>query len=113
MLIGVLCEVVQATAEGEKKKLAAQQIQEVLGRIFQQMDENGNGTLSNKEFLDLARNQEVKDALETMEIMPFHIEMISQVLFTEKIREDGKTYMPELSFSVFLETLMKLRPGIS
>merc|ERR1719387_360404 len=50
MLIGVLCEVISATSEGERLMLARGKLTETPQEVFNKIDVNQNGTISKKEF---------------------------------------------------------------
>ena len=45
MLIGVLCEVVTATADDEQEKIMIQDIRNEITAVFEEIDINGDGTV--------------------------------------------------------------------
>merc|ERR1719473_2056278 len=50
MLIGVLCEVVSATATGERQKQAVMEVKEKMESVFEKIDVDGSGKVSRDEF---------------------------------------------------------------
>merc|ERR1712232_211311 len=72
MLVGILVEVVGATAEGEEKRLAEEAASESIRTIFMSMDENGNGKISKEEFLDMRTDEEDDDDLDIDEVTPIN-----------------------------------------
>merc|ERR1719326_2042533 len=50
MLIGVLCEVISAVAEEEKESMMVDKVNEKFGEIVAQLDADGDGKVSWKEF---------------------------------------------------------------
>merc|ERR1712187_335595 len=53
MLIGVLCAVVTAVAAAEKEKVLITYVKSRLIAVLQELDKDGNGTLSRTEFDEL------------------------------------------------------------
>merc|ERR1719316_2110946 len=68
MLIGILCEVVSATAESETTKAAEACFKEAITTIFHTLDTDGNGTITEEEFLTMRESEVVSQALQDMDI---------------------------------------------
>jgi hypothetical protein len=132
MLIGVLCEVVTATADEEKEKIMIQDIREEITGVFEEIDINGDGTVSKDEFEQMTVNPRVKDALLKVGVKPSHFFALSDVMFEPAEAKDGapaeeqepgqdaagvktkatKAGAPsvELDFDEFLEMVINQRP---
>jgi len=106
MLIGILCEVVSATGEGEKAKAAVNQVNDVLTKFFDQIDADGSGKISKDEWLRMIDNAEVMAALSTLGIEENHLSSVANVMFTN----DGDDNRRELDFDEFLEELLRIKP---
>merc|ERR1712224_798110 len=57
MLIGVLCEVVTQVAEVEKEGHAVKMVKETLLVLLREMDEDGSGTISKDEIMQMLDNE--------------------------------------------------------
>lgn len=122
MLIGVLCEVVSDTAAGEKMKAVDAEVGAKLAKVFSEIDEDGSGLISEKEFKQMKENPEVLEAFDSMGIEPRHLLSMSGELFEmsdEDVQNELMTKscsikdldtMKELSFDEFLEVILRLRP---
>jgi hypothetical protein len=75
MLIGILCEVVCATGEGERNKNTEAHVREAITTLFTKMDNDGNGEITREEFLNMKRDKNVMKALSELEVKPKHFEM--------------------------------------
>merc|ERR1711904_725283 len=106
MLIGILCEVVSATSEGEKAKAAVNQVNDVLTKFFDQIDADGSGKISKDEWLRVIDNAEVMAALSTLGIEENHLSSVANVMFTS----DGDDNRRELDFDEFLGELLRIKP---
>merc|ERR1719440_503230 len=53
MLIGILCEVVSATAESEKLKAKENSCKEAITQLFDRLDQDANGSITEKEFMEM------------------------------------------------------------
>jgi len=130
MLIGVLCEVVSATAANEEEKALVSEVRTRLLKVYGEIDTSGDGTLSKEEFMEMGNNQEVVESLELMGVETKHLFALSDSLF-ERDEDDiaaelaklqaespeGKRYSvsdvqtsKELEFDEFLDLLVRLRP---
>jgi len=106
MLVGVLCEVVSATAENETTKNAVNQVNDVLTTFFDKIDKDGNRRISRSEWKEMVDNNDVLKALQGLGIEENHIDVVANVIFaTEK---DGDER--ELEFDEFMEQLLHHKP---
>jgi len=127
MLIGVLCEVVSCTKQGEEERAVLELVREKIEAVMDKVDKDGSGMISRKEFDTMLEGPDaeiVLAALEEIDVESKHLLALSDSLFEldddevealkkdypgksdAEIREEGK----ELSFSEFLKTLCHLRP---
>eukprot|EP00929_Paragymnodinium_shiwhaense_P120734 TRINITY_DN9276_c0_g2_i1.p1 TRINITY_DN9276_c0_g2~~TRINITY_DN9276_c0_g2_i1.p1 ORF type:complete len:323 (+),score=99.26 TRINITY_DN9276_c0_g2_i1:2-970(+) len=103
MLIGVLCEVIEAVAETEREEMLVQSIGSTLGRILKEIDENGNGTISFEEFKKILQIPDALRALQDVGVDPVGAVDFAEMFFVE----NGKFI--ELSFGRFMELMLDLR----
>lgn len=109
MLIGILCEVVQATSEGERLKSTANRIREAIRSVFAKMDVDHNGKVSRDEFLEMRNDEEVNDALKDLNVRPKHFKMYADLMFQTPIGDE----LEEVSMNLesIADMLLHLRPG--
>jgi len=83
MLIGTLSEVVGNTAKTEKANLAEVQAKRTLGEIFRHLDNDGNESISYKEFQSLISSPESKSvlALKSLGISEDRLEDLAKQIF--------------------------------
>lgn len=103
MLIGILCEVVTATSEGERAKSSEAFIRESMGKLFATMDVDGSGTISRKEFMMMKDDKEVRAALQNLEVQTKHFDMYADLMF-----QDPDSVM---DMDQTINMIMRLRPG--
>lgn len=113
MLIGILCEVVAATADSEKQKAAETCVKEAMVTVFDTLDQDGNGTICEEEFVQMrdgndASSEAVKAALEDMDILDSHFNRYCEILFHAS-DDTGKTV--KLSFETVINMILRLSPG--
>lgn len=108
MLIGVLCEVATATKNQETESADWQVASELLTTAFQGIDEDGTGTVSQKEFLMMTEKESVLNAFEILAVEPKHLIALSDALFEP---DEDATVDKELSFAEFLDVVWSNRPG--
>jgi len=130
MLVGLLCEVVDAVAAAEKEKVVVSYVKAKLMGVLEQLDEDGNGTISRVEFNTLLEIPEAVDALVELGVDVPNLLSLSDHLFEadevgEKAQEkkSGPTGNDErpgsgddeedaevsLTFADFLEMVIRLR----
>lgn len=108
MLIGILCEVVSATSEGEQAKTLDYTIRSAMSELFTKMDRNKDGEITKKEFLNMRRNKEIMDALTKLNIEGKHFRMYADVLFHS---EGAEKRAEPLDYHKLVMTVLRLRPG--
>eukprot|EP00427_Karlodinium_veneficum_P045896 CAMPEP_0169302864 /NCGR_PEP_ID=MMETSP1016-20121227/69035_1 /TAXON_ID=342587 /ORGANISM="Karlodinium micrum, Strain CCMP2283" /LENGTH=354 /DNA_ID=CAMNT_0009395619 /DNA_START=570 /DNA_END=1634 /DNA_ORIENTATION=- len=106
MLIGILCEVVQATAEAERLKSSTARIRDAITSLFCTLDEDDSGTISRQEFLHMRDDRAVKKALAVLKVRPRHFGMYADLMFDH---EDGEE--EGLPLDQVCNLIMELRPG--
>lgn len=107
MLIGVLVEVVGATAAGEKEKSVELNVREAIGEIFHRMDKDSNRAISRQEFLAMRKDKNVMDALSELDITGPHFNLYAELFFRQE--ENGVT--PSLTYDKLVSMILRLRPG--
>jgi len=110
MLLGILCEVVEATEQGEKEKEEQQKLSDTIMGFFKTMDLDGNGIICRNEFLKMAQHQDTMVALEKLDIDEMQFSKYAELLFTPN--EDGGP-LPTLNYEEAVNMIMRLRPGQS
>jgi len=108
MLIGVLVEVVGATAEGEREKSIELNVREAIGEIFSRMDEDSNREISRGEFLAMRKDKNVMEALSDLEITGPHFHLYAELFFRP---EETTGIMPNLNFDKLVSAILRMRPG--
>merc|ERR1719247_2821000 len=88
MLIGVLCEVVTATADEEGRKAKVAKVQEMIGPVFDEIDQDGTMTVSRKEFEQLANIEIVREAFAEVGIEVDHVAALADTLFEPQETEE-------------------------
>ena len=81
MLIGVICEVVSATAAAEEEKSLVSEVRGRLNKVYASIDTSGDGKISKDEFEGMAENDEVRESLELMGVETKHLFALSDSLF--------------------------------
>lgn len=108
MLIGILCEVVSATGDGERATNTEHRVRDAIQSIFHAMDKDGDGEITRPEFIETCQNPKVRASLEELNIKPKHFDMYADLLF--KAETEGK---PEITLKLddTIKMIMRLRPG--
>jgi len=106
MLIGVVCEVISDTASQETENAMVAQVTEILTVVFEEIDADGSGLISKKEFELMTDKRESIEALHILGVEPKHLLALSDTLFDSL--DDGKP--KEIDFHEFLEMVVHLRP---
>lgn len=102
MMVGLLCEVVDATTTGEKWKAEEISIQETIHGFFKAMDSDNNGVITIQEFLKMHDEPEVIKALAKLDINEKHFGQYATLLFATK---------DKVEFKEASDLIMQLRPG--
>lgn len=110
MLIGVLCEVASATQEHEYEMANRKDASEKLTAVFDEIDEDGTGTVSQKEFDMMKEKNEVLEALKLLDVESKHLLALSGALFEPDNDQSANSEPKELSFEEFLEVVCHMRP---
>jgi len=115
MLIGILCEVVSATAESEQTKGAETCVKEAITTLYYTLDSNGDGMITEEEFKHMRDNEDVQSALEDMDIYDSHFQRYCEILFhktDEEEASDGTLPSPaSISFDKLITMILRLSPG--
>mmetsp|Transcript_114241 Transcript_114241/g.198059 ORF Transcript_114241/g.198059 Transcript_114241/m.198059 type:complete len:200 (-) Transcript_114241:201-800(-) len=129
MLIGVLCAVVTAVAAAEKEKVLINYVKTRLIDVLQTLDEDGNGTISRKEFDQLLTIPEAYHALSDLGVDVHNLLSLGDHLFdaddnssgeqTQRMRTQVTGQASEaagdeeeersMTFADFLEMVIRLR----
>jgi voltage-gated sodium channel len=109
MLIGILVEVVQATADREKTQAVEDQVKESMTSLFDSLDVDGNGLVSEEEFMNMRDNESVSQALEDMDISDSHFNKYCEIFFQEANDTGGPPV--KLSFETVINMVLRLAPG--
>lgn len=108
MLIGILCEVVCATGEGERNANTEIHVREAITDLFTSMDKDNNGEITRDEFLSMKSDLKVMNALKELDVKGKHFEMYADLMFKP---EDGGSEIPTINFERTINMIMRLRPG--
>merc|ERR1719424_2050965 len=109
MLIGILCEVVSATAESEKAKAAETSVKDAITSLFDKLDADGSGNITEEEFMHMKDDEVVLSALEEMDIYESHFERYCEILF--QTQEDAGKQNPVINFDTLITMILRLSPG--
>ncbi|CAK0874352.1 unnamed protein product [Prorocentrum cordatum] len=116
VLIGVLCEVVSAVASTEKE-MDVYALKSKLAEVMHRLDTNGNGTLSEEEFVQLVGNPKVATLLGEVGVDAIGLIDMAPSIFDPEDEEDedddddeGASRPPkEISFTDFVKIVLDLR----
>lgn len=108
MLLGLLCEVVEATKDGEKKKAQTKELKKTIQNFFVELDVDGNGQVTRQEFLSMRHHPDLGAALEKLDIAPEDFDKYAAILFTPEHEGDPP---PVLHYQECVRMIMRLRPG--
>merc|ERR1740117_1641810 len=114
MLIGVLCEVVSAVAVSEKEEMLVTFVHEKLSAVMELIDEDGGGTISRHEFMQILDNEEAIESLEAVGVdvigLVDYVDFIFETDGAEEFMEgDEKPPETELTLSDFMGVILQLR----
>jgi len=105
MLIGVLCEVVSATAATEKEEMLVTYVNEKLRSVVKLIDQDGSMSISKAEFKQILENAEAARCLQDVGVDVVNLVDFADAIF---IDDSGEEEL-ELSFSKFMEVVLNLR----
>eukprot|EP00931_Biecheleriopsis_adriatica_P053619 TRINITY_DN31425_c0_g1_i1.p1 TRINITY_DN31425_c0_g1~~TRINITY_DN31425_c0_g1_i1.p1 ORF type:complete len:504 (-),score=99.66 TRINITY_DN31425_c0_g1_i1:98-1609(-) len=105
MLIGVLCEVIASVAATEKEMLRTEMVKNEMTRIWEAMDENGDGQMSKEEMANIVGKPEAIKALHAVEVDPDGMVEFADTWFQDDETGEEK----DLPFIEFLENVLDLR----
>jgi hypothetical protein len=110
MLLGILCEVVQATGAGEKAKEKDKRLRETISSFFRAMDVDGNGKITRSEFARMHDHPSVMQVLSDLDIDGEKLDDYSELFFgADEVDDPGDEKTMTSSDAVAM--IMKLRPG--
>jgi hypothetical protein len=108
MLLGILCEVVTATQNGEEKKASERHLEVTMKAFFHTMDLDMNGLITRDEFSRMKEHEKIMHSLQKLDIDRKQFEKYAELLFTPKT-PDGP--IPSLNFDAAVAMILRLRPG--
>lgn len=114
MLIGVLCEVVNAVASTEKEEMLVSYVNDKLQRVVKILDADGDNTISKKEFLQILENIDAVRCLQDV-----GVDVVGLVDYVDTIFEDDNALLDDteeesnegitLDFTKFMDVVLQLR----
>lgn len=107
MLIGVLCEVVSAVAQGERDEAAIRMMKETILVELQQFDDDGNGMISKSELTHVMKNKQALGVLRSIEVDKESLQELLQMLFYDR-GDDA-----EVSIERVMELLLMYRGNLT
>lgn len=108
MLIGILCEVMEATSDSEKRSNQEIEITQVMLGFFSTMDIDGNGLISRQEFVNMRDHPQVMASIAKLGIDHKSFNKYAELLFLPKIPGEPAQ---ALQYNEAVAMIMKLRPG--
>eukprot|EP00927_Polykrikos_kofoidii_P087148 TRINITY_DN9967_c1_g4_i1.p1 TRINITY_DN9967_c1_g4~~TRINITY_DN9967_c1_g4_i1.p1 ORF type:complete len:1068 (-),score=182.95 TRINITY_DN9967_c1_g4_i1:49-2856(-) len=108
MLIGVLCEVVSAVACIEKEEMLVSYVHEKMTEVMALIDEDGGGTISRDEFIQILDNADAMFALTDVGVDVIGLVDFADFIFGDG---DGKDDAPEIELTLpeFMGVVLQLR----
>lgn len=106
MLVGVLCEVVANVADQNKEEIIISFVKSTLEEVLRSIDQNNDGSISEKEFTELLSNPEVEDALSQVGVQAENLAGLKDFFFHSDSQIEEEI---QLSWTNFLETVLSLR----
>lgn len=103
MLIGILCQVVSATAVGESAKAAQTSLRDSIRNLFSTLDKDNSGCITREEFLHMRDDRDVSRALKEMDISAVHFHKYCEILFHR-----GES---SIDYDTLIKIILRLRPG--
>jgi hypothetical protein len=106
MLVGVLCEVVANVADQNKEEIIISFVKSTFMEVLRSIDQNNDGTISEKEFTELLSSPEVEDALSQVGVDVDNLAGLKDFFFHSDTHTEEEV---QLSWTQFLETVLSLR----
>jgi len=103
MLVGVLCEIVSAISSTEKEILLTEKVHETCSKVFEQMDDNKNLSISFEEMKFLFENKDAQKALQAARVNIRDLVDVAED-FLHKDGRDG-----QLNFDDFMNMVLDCR----
>jgi hypothetical protein len=107
MLVGVLCEVVSATAAIEQEEMLVSYVHDKLSRVMAILDTDGGGTISKKEFIEILDNGDAVRCLNDVGVDVFSLVDLADYIFVDDDAPEEEEL--ELDFGKFMEVVLQLR----
>jgi len=108
MLLGILCEVVDATQTNEQTKRDTKLLHDSFYKFFRKMDEDKSGMISKAEFVKMATKPDIQSRLLELHIKQPEFEKYVELLYVPRRMGEPP---PSLGHDEAVATIMKLRPG--
>lgn len=102
MLIGVMCELIGTTAEFERESIVVDQVRENVKKVLPTMDSDGDGMISEEEFVQILDSPEAMVILSEVDVDVFALVDFAEYIFRGR---------DQISFEDFMATIMKFRGG--
>jgi len=112
MLIGVLCEVIQAVAAAEKETLTVSFVLDELNEVFKSTsDSNNDGKLQKNEFFDMMQNKTALTALADVGVDPIAVVGLADIIFegAEMDADDPDPDNAWITMHHFMDSILNLR----
>mmetsp|Transcript_19226 Transcript_19226/g.43757 ORF Transcript_19226/g.43757 Transcript_19226/m.43757 type:complete len:219 (+) Transcript_19226:2-658(+) len=109
MLIGVLCEVVSAVAATEKEGLQVAFVTHKLQEVLALIDKNGDGMISNDEFMKILEHADAIDALQEVGVDVVGLVDFADMIFMEEKDGEEEAQAKELTLQEFMTVVLQLR----
>eukprot|EP00927_Polykrikos_kofoidii_P019656 TRINITY_DN19214_c1_g1_i2.p1 TRINITY_DN19214_c1_g1~~TRINITY_DN19214_c1_g1_i2.p1 ORF type:complete len:836 (-),score=158.75 TRINITY_DN19214_c1_g1_i2:122-2629(-) len=106
MLIGVLCEMVSVVAATEKEEMLVNYVDTKLRQVMLLIDEDGGGTISRDEFMQILDNIDAMRALQEVGVDVVGLVDFVDFIFGEDTSPENAR---ELTLSEFMEVVLQLR----
>lgn len=107
MLLGILCEVVEATGSGEKAKAKEKKLKDAIMRFFITMDMDGNGEITREEFAQMEQHDTIMSTLSDLNIDGPSLQKYEDLYF-DAPDDDGRE--KKMTGKDCVAMIMKLRP---
>lgn len=106
MLIGVLTEVVSAVAATEKESLTVTFVKNKMEQALKEIDEDGDGNISKKEFEKILESKDATEALSEVDVDVVGLVDFADFIFAD---DEGGTESRKLDLCKFMEVVLQFR----